>query len=44
MPGWYKSVKLTEAEQLVHLQLLLHLEFRVQHLAAAFLCPACSTS
>ena len=31
-------VKLTESEQQVHLQPLLHLEFRVQFLAAAFLC------
>ena len=37
-------VKLTGSEQQVHLQHLLHLEFRVQLLAAAFLCPVCSTS
>ena len=38
------SVKLTGSEQQVHLQLLLHLELRVQFLAAAFLCLVCSTT
>ena len=37
-------VKLTESEQQVHLQLRLHLEFRVQCLATVFLCLVCSIS
>ena len=30
MPGWYKACEIGKSEQQVHLQLLLHLEFRVQ--------------
>ena len=29
MPGWYKACQIGRSEQQVHLQLLLHLEFRV---------------
>ena len=29
MPGWYKVCQIGRSEQKVHLQLLLHLEFRV---------------
>ena len=42
MPGWYKACEIDKSEQQVHLQLLLHLEFRGAVLAAAFLCPVCS--
>ena len=30
MPGWYKACQIGRSEQQVHLQHLLHLEFRVQ--------------
>ena len=30
MPGYHKACEIEKSEQQVHLQLLLHLEFRVQ--------------
>ena len=30
MPGYHKACEIDKSEQQVHLQLLLHLEFRVQ--------------
>ena len=35
MPGWYKACQIGRSEQQVHLQHLLHLEFRVAVLAPA---------
>ena len=44
MPGWYKACQIGRSEQQVHLQHLLHLEFRVQfwllHSCVQFALPA----
>ena len=44
MPGRYKACEIDKSEQQVHLQLLLHLEFRVQfwqlHSCVQFAVPA----